>query len=81
MRSVRTGDFGVVGAIGQHVVTMLVLPWDVSVTWLALLLKYTNNLDSVDDITLGLVRSLDEANDINDVGHGWSLTNDDILKW
>ena len=43
-------------------------------------LKYaTNNLDSVDDITLGLARSLDDANDISVKGPGWSLTNEDIL--
>lgn len=43
-------------------------------------LKYaTNNLDSVDDITLGLARSLDDADDIRVQGPGWSLTNEDLV--
>ena len=39
-------------------------------------MKYAaKNLDSVDDISLGLARNLDEANDFTANGRGWKLTN------
>ena len=43
-------------------------------------LKYAGkNLDSVDDITLGLARDLDQLDDITVKGPGWSITNDDLI--
>jgi hypothetical protein len=43
-------------------------------------LKYAvRNLDSVDDISLGLARDLDQLDNVTVKGKDWSLTNDDLI--